>query len=153
MRADADGEEFDAVLRHLRGLAGPCRPPVGVGSFDVLYASEREIVVWYSPARDDHHAGEVTLPCPRLVAAWAALRAGEVLDEPALERFGEGASGGRWLLAVLAQLPAVRVRTEPLALEWPPLEPPAEDVTDVAAPISSRRQRPTRRARDGQSRP
>lgn len=119
--AEAD---FADVLRHLRGLALPCFPPVGVGSFDILYASEREVVVWYSPAREEHRTGEVAIPCERLAAAWRSLLGGEPLDEAALERCGEGVAGGRWLLALLAQLPGVRVQPAPLALIWSPPPPP-----------------------------
>jgi hypothetical protein len=109
---------LEAALRSLRAIALPCEPPVGVGSFDVLYAGAREVVVWYSPARPEHRAGEVAIPTARLAAAWGALVSGEALDEVALERLGNGTAGGRWLLALLAQLPGVRVRAEPLALEW-----------------------------------
>lgn len=115
---------FEAVLRFLRGLALPCFPPVGVGTFDMLYVSEREIVVWYSPAREEHREGEVCIPCARLASAWAALTAGEPLDEAALEQYGEGAAGGRWLLALLAQLPGVRIVPDPFSLVW---SPPAAD--------------------------
>jgi hypothetical protein len=111
-------DDFDAVLRFLRGLALPCAPPIGIGSFDLLFANEHEVVVWYSPAREEHTAGEISIPCARLAAAWAALRAGEALDEETLVRLGEGVAGGRWLLAVLAQLPGMQVRAEPLRLCW-----------------------------------
>ncbi|MGH2515973.1 MAG: hypothetical protein ACRDHP_09995, partial [Ktedonobacterales bacterium] len=100
----AGGDGFDGVLRFLRSLAASCEPPVGVGAFDILYASREEIVVWYSPARQEHTPGEVTIPCVRLAAAWATLTTGNSLDEPALERLGAGPAGGRWLLAILAQL-------------------------------------------------
>lgn len=119
--AGTDG--FEGVLRFLRARASSCEPPVGVGTFDVLYASAKEVVVWYSPARQEHTPGEVTIPCARLAAAWTALVGGEVLDEPALERIGGGASRGRWLLAVLALLPGVCVRENPLALAWASSEP------------------------------
>jgi hypothetical protein len=103
--------DFAAVLRYLRGLAEPCAPPVGVGTFDLLCASERHILVWYSPAREGQEARECVIPTPALAAAWGALRAGERLDEAALVAFGQGAAGGRWLLALLAQLPGVRVES------------------------------------------
>src|SRR5215472_2097530 len=107
-RDDRDAPETpDGLLARLRTLAAPCEPPIGVGAFDVLYASAREVVVWYSPARAEHHAGEVAIPTARLAAAWAALTAGGALDEAELERLGGGAAGGRWLLAILAQLPGV----------------------------------------------
>jgi hypothetical protein len=118
--ADATIEELNGLgglLGYLRGLAGACEPPVGVGSFVVLYASEREVVVWYSPVREEHREGEVAIPCRWVGAAWGALVAGQVLDEVALEALGEGPAGGRWLLALLAQAPGVEVR-QPLALAW-----------------------------------
>jgi len=114
---------LEDMLRDLRRCAEPCEPPVGVGAFDVLYASAREVVVWYSPARPEHRPGEVAIPTARLAGAWRALLRGEALDEAALERLGEGVAGGRWLLAVLAQVPGVRARGEPLALEWSPPAP------------------------------
>jgi hypothetical protein len=133
--ATADEDEgFDGVLRFLRSLAAPCDPPVGVGTFDVLYASADEIVVWYSPARDGHTPGEVTIPCGRLAAAWATLTAGETLDESALERLGAGLAGGRWLLAVLAQLPGVQMRDDPLVLSW--ARAPVAFVAPIEAPVS-----------------
>ena len=132
--ATADGDDFDGVLRYLRSLAAPCDPPVGVGTFDVLYASADEIVVWYSPAREEHTPGEVTIHCTRLAAAWAALTAGETLDEPALERLGAGPAAGRWLLAVLAQLPGVHLRDDPLTLSWAPV--PVAVVAPVEVPVS-----------------
>jgi hypothetical protein len=110
--------DVDAVLRVLRALERTCEPPIGVGAFDVLYASAVEVVVWYSPARPEHRSGEVAIPTAWLAAAWAALVGGVRLEEPALEEFGQGVAGGRWLLAVLAQIPGVVTRVEPLALEW-----------------------------------
>ena len=120
-------DDLEGVLRYLRAIAGTCEPPVGVGSFDVLYASEREIVVWYSPAREEHHEGEVTIPTVWLATAWTSLVAGTVLDEDSLRRIGMGIAGGRWLLALLAQLPGVQVREEPLILEWAPLPVAVEE--------------------------
>ncbi len=125
---------FEGVLRHLRGLASSCEPPVGVGSFDLLYASEREVVVWYSPARDHHQPGEVAIPCTRLAAAWAALASGQAVDEAALEAWGGGVAGGRWLLALLAQLPGVAVRENPLALVW---DPSRVTASVSAAPVAT----------------
>lgn len=121
--------DFDGVLRYLRGLGAPCEPPIGVGSFLLLYASAHEVVVWYSPAREAHREGEVTIPCSRLAAAWKALTAGETLDEAALEHIGGAASTGRWLLGLLAQIPGVAVRIDPLALLWSP--PESESEPDV----------------------
>src|SRR5438067_1211557 len=114
----ADLPTLEDALRHLRRLVASCEPPIGVGAFDVLYASGREVVVWYSPARPEHRPGEVAIPTAWLAASWGALLAGATLDEAALEQIGAGAAGGRWLLALLAQLPGVRVRAAPLALEW-----------------------------------
>ncbi len=139
---------LEDLLASLRLRASACEPPVGVGSFDLLYASNREVVVWYSPARPEHHPGEVAIPTERLAAAWSALARGEALDEAALERIGEGAALSRWLLAVLAQVPGVRVRLEPsLALEWAPQELRRSDAApataDVEAPSRRRRKRVT----------
>lgn len=132
---------FAGVLAHLRGLTAECEPPIGVGSFLVLYASAAEVVVWYSPARETHREGEVSIPCARLAAAWSALTSGVVLDEPALERLGEGAGGGRWLLALLAQLPGASVRDDPLTLAWQPPIPASVAVVPVAASRITRRKR------------
>lgn len=120
-------DDLEGVLRYLRAIASTCEPPVGVGSFDVLYASAREVVVWYSPAREEHHEGEVTIPTIWLATAWTSLVAGTLLDEDSLCRIGMGLAGGRWLLALLAQLPGVQVREEPLVLEWAPLPIAAEE--------------------------
>jgi hypothetical protein len=120
---------LEEALRCLRAIALPCEPPVGVGSFDVLYAGAREVVVWYSPARPEHRSGEVAIPTARLAAAWGALVGGEALDEAALERLGNGAAGGRWLLALLAQIPGVRVRADSLTLEWSAPIPTAAEPT------------------------
>ena len=156
---DADGARFADVLRHLRGLASSCEPPIGVGSFDVLYASDAEIVVWYAPVRQHQQAAEVAIPAARLAAAWQVLMRGETLDEAALEAHGGGPALGRWLLALLAQLPGVRVCPEPLALDWsPPAETPPVPVAmpAVAAPApapapasSLPRRRRARTARPG----
>ena len=146
--AGVPGPDFAGVLAHLRGLAAECEPPIGVGSFLVLYASAAEVVVWYSPAREAHREGEVSIPCARLAAAWSALTAGATLDAPALERLGEGPAGGRWLLALLAQLPGASVRDDPLTLAWQPPIPapvPAPAVVPVAA------SRPPRRKSAGRS--
>src|SRR5258707_934575 len=105
---DADGARFADVLRHLRGLASSCGPPIGVGSFDVLYANNAEVVVWYAPVREHQQPAEVAIPTARLAAAWRALMRGETLDEAALEAHGGGPALGRWLLALLALLPGVR---------------------------------------------
>lgn len=138
--ADADGGmlDFEGVLRYLRGLGAPCEPPIGVGSFVLLYASDHEVVVWYSPAREAHREGEVAIPCSRLAAAWQALTAGETLDEAALERIGGNAIYGRWLLGLLAQIPGVAVRVDPLTLLWSPPEPdePDQPPAPLATPIT-----------------
>jgi hypothetical protein len=108
----------DELLRALRLLERTCEPPIGVGAFEVLYASAVEVVVWYSPARPEHRSGEVAIPTAWLAAAWGALLGGARLEEAALEEMGQGVAGGRWLLAVLAQIPGVVTRIEPLTLEW-----------------------------------
>jgi len=153
--ANAGENDFEGVLRFLRSLGTPCEPPVGVGTFDVLYASSKEVVVWYSPAREEHSPGEVSIPCSRLVTAWAALTAGEPLDEQTLARIGAGVAGGRWLLAVLAQVPGVHLCDEPVALTWQPAEmsTPSEhgvplEITPpvAAAPTSARSRRRSTRA-------
>jgi hypothetical protein len=131
--------EFEHVLAWLRGLAWPCAPPIGVGEFEVLYASDAEVVVWYSPAREGHRAGEIAIPCARLVAAWQRLTAGDALDEAALADLGAGAAGGRWLLALLAQLPGARVQPEPLILAWAPEPEPVRD--SALVPRAPRRRR------------
>src|SRR5690348_14261906 len=141
VEAVASGPDFAGVLAHLRGLTAECEPPIGLGSFLVLYASAAEVVVWYSPARETHREGEVSIPCARLAAAWSALTSGVVLDEPALERLGEGAGGGRWLLALLAQLPGASVRDDPLTLAWQPPIPASVAVVPVAASRITRRKR------------
>jgi hypothetical protein len=110
--------EFDSVLRFFRTMAEPCAPPIGAGGFDVLYASPREVVVWYSPARDDQIAREIVIPAEALSDAWQALCAGNLLDETALGDLGLGSAGIRWVMALLAQVPGVQVRQEPLALAW-----------------------------------
>jgi hypothetical protein len=113
--------EFESVLRFLRTLAEPCVPPLGAGGFDVLYASAREVVVWYSPARDDQQAREVVIPADALSAAWASLSAGTLLDEAILAALGLGSWGISWVIALLAQIPGVQVRhqpQQPLKLAW-----------------------------------
>jgi hypothetical protein len=126
-------KDFEDVLRYLRGLGAPCEPPIGVGTFLLLYASDHEVVVWYSPAREAHREGEVAIPCSRLAAAWQALTAGETLDEVALERIGGSPAYGRWLLGLLAQIPGVTVRVDPLALLWSPPEPEPDEVPVLLA--------------------
>jgi hypothetical protein len=116
--------DVEAILRSLRALERTCEPPIGVGAFDVLYASAVEVVVWYSPARPEHRPGEVAIPTAWLATAWTTLVGGARLEEAALEELGQGPAGGRWLLAVLAQIPGVVTQIEPPALEWsaPPKE-------------------------------
>lgn len=110
--------EFESVLRYLRTLAEPCAPPMGVGGFDVLYANPSEVVVWYSPARDDQTAREVAIPAEALSAAWQSLCAGALLDDATLAALGLGSWGVHWVIALLAQVPGVQVRLDPLALAW-----------------------------------
>lgn len=126
--------EFESILRYLRTLAEPCAPPMGAGGFDVLYASAREVVVWYSPARDGQMAREIAIPAEVLAAAWQSLCAGALLDEATLFALGLGSAGAQWVIALLAQIPGVQVRQEPLALAWallaasstPPTSQPVE---------------------------
>jgi hypothetical protein len=103
---------FAALLRALRSIPGPCLPPIGAGAFDVLYACEREVVVWYEPARDGAEQREVTIPGALLRDAWALTLRGEPVEEEALRGLATGAAGGRWLLALLAQVPGVETRRE-----------------------------------------
>ena len=124
---------FDDILRYLRGLPGPCVPPIGAGAFDVLYASPREVVVWYAPAREGQAAREVAIPCAPLDAAWGALRDGRAVAEATLCEFAGGAAGGRWLLVILAQLPQAQVRADAdgaYTLAWAPTH--AADTTEDA---------------------
>ncbi len=103
---------FADFLRYLRTLTGPCIPPIGAGEFDVLYASQREVVVWYAPAREGQTAREVAIPCAPLVAAWGALRDERAVAEARLCALAGGAAGGRWLLVLLAQLPTAQVQAD-----------------------------------------
>lgn len=120
--------DFESVLRYLRTLAEPCAPPMGAGGFDVLYASAREVVVWYSPARDGQLPREVAIPAEALATAWQSLATGAQLDEAALLESGLGIAGAHWIMALLAQVPGVQVRLEPLALAWALLSPPSASV-------------------------
>jgi hypothetical protein len=131
--------EFEQVLAWLRGLAWPCAPPIGIGEFEVLYASDAEVVVWYSPAREGHRTGEVAIPCAWLVAAWQRLTAGDTLDAAALDDLGAGPAGGRWLLALLAQLPGARVQPEPLTLAWAPAPEPVREPARIPRAPRQRR--------------
>ncbi|MDE3228651.1 MAG: hypothetical protein KGO05_02120, partial [Chloroflexota bacterium] len=79
-----DDAAFAELLRCLRATPGPCAPPVGAGAFDILYASAREIVVWYMPAKDGAEQREVAIPARLARSAWAVLRRGEPVDEAAL---------------------------------------------------------------------
>lgn len=106
---------FTALLRALRALPGPCAPPVGSGAFDILYANEREIVVWHMPARDGLEQREVTIPARLARAAWDLIRRGAPVDELALRALAPGAAGARWLLCLLAQVPGVETIQESFA--------------------------------------
>jgi hypothetical protein len=96
-----------ALLCALRALAGPCAPPIGSGAFDILYANEREIVVWYVPTRDGWEQREVTIPAPLASAAWELILRGAPVNEALLRTLAPGAAGARWLFALLAQIPGV----------------------------------------------
>jgi hypothetical protein len=106
-----DDDAFAALLRMLRALPGPCAPPVGEGAFDILYASAREIVVWFVSAKDGVEQKEVAIPARLAQRAWEIMRRGEPVDEARLRAIAAGAAGGRWLLALFAQLPTVEVRS------------------------------------------
>ncbi|HEX2350308.1 MAG TPA: hypothetical protein VHI51_17870 [Ktedonobacterales bacterium] len=107
---DAADAAFAALLAALRALPGPCAPPVGEGAFDILYASAREIVVWFVSAKDGAAQREVAIPARLAREAWALIRQGAPVDEAMLRAIAAGAAGGRWLLALFAQLPGVEVR-------------------------------------------
>jgi len=124
MSEDASDDAFMALLRTLRTLPSPCAPPVGEGAFDILYASAREIVVWHVPAKDGLQQKEVAIPARLAREAWTVLRRGEPVDEAALRALAAGPAGGRWLLALFAQLPSVEVRSLPM-----PDDPASEIVT------------------------
>ena len=111
----------ETVLVYLRGLANPCSPPLGTGSFLLLYASRIEVVVWFDPAHDQQRApGEVLIPSALLASAWEQLHAGRKLDLPALGRIAGGTAGAHWLLALLSLLPGVGFSGEPPAVFWAP---------------------------------
>lgn len=107
---DAADAAFAALLAALRALPGPCAPPIGEGAFDILYASAREIVVWFVSAKDGAAQREVAIPARLARDAWALIRQGSPVDEAMLRAIAAGAAGGRWLLALFAQLPGVEVR-------------------------------------------
>ncbi|HEX8995423.1 MAG TPA: hypothetical protein VF812_05295 [Ktedonobacterales bacterium] len=124
---DALDAPFAELLRSLRALPGPCAPPIGEGAFDILYASAREIVVWFVPAKDGVAQKEVAIPTRLARAAWETMLRGEPVDEAALRAIAAGAAGGRWLLALFAQLPTVEVHhaqtgadaaSEAVTLRW-----------------------------------
>ncbi len=70
------------------------------------------MVVWYAPARDGVEQREVAIPSALLRAAWALALRGAPVEEAALRTLATGAAGGRWLLALLAQVPGVETRRE-----------------------------------------
>jgi hypothetical protein len=106
------------VLAYLRSLADPCKPPIGAGTFLLLYASQVEVVVWFEPASDHQRApGEVLIPADMLADAWEQLVTGRSLDLPALGRIAGGPAGAHWLLALLALLPDVSFSTKPPAVQ------------------------------------
>ena len=121
---------MEEVLACLRQVAWPCAPPMGVGEFELLYVNAAEVVVWYTPAREGQRTGEVAIPCARIAAAWQRLRAGASLDEANMSEVCGGLGMGRWVLALLALVPGMSVRQEPLSLSWSPLPAP-----DHGAPV------------------
>ena len=116
--------EFEvSVLCYLRNLADACKPPVGTGSFLLLYASQVEVVVWFDPAREHQRIpGEVLIPSALLANAWEALITGRMLDLPALGQIAGGMAGAHWLLALLSLLPGVLFVPEPPAICWAPAQ-------------------------------
>lgn len=108
--ADVADDVFAALLGSLRTLPGPCSPPIGEGAFDILYASAHEIVVWFASAREGIAQREVVIPARLARRAWGVLLRGAPVDETALQALAAGPAGGRWLLALFAQLPDVEVR-------------------------------------------
>lgn len=108
---DADDATLAAMLRSLRAVPGPCAPPIGEGVFDILYASAREIVVWFASAKDGVGQKEVAIPTRLAREAWEIILRGEPVDAAALRAIAAGASGGSWLLALFAQLPSIEVRS------------------------------------------
>jgi hypothetical protein len=111
----------DAVLSYLRGLADPYRPPIGSGTFLLLYANRTEVVVWFEPASDHQRApGEVLIPAGILADAWEQLVTGRPLDLPTLGQIAGGSAGAHWLLALLALLPDVSFSEKPPAVSWAP---------------------------------
>ena len=108
--SDVADETFAELLASLRALPGPCAPPVGEGAFDILYASAREIVVWFISAHEGAAQREVVIPARLARRAWGMLLRGAPVDEVSLQALAAGAAGGRWLLALFAQLPGVEVR-------------------------------------------
>ncbi|MEO7000563.1 MAG: hypothetical protein ABI068_02005 [Ktedonobacterales bacterium] len=124
--------DFTTLLRHLRIVAPPCLPPLGSGSFDILYVCEREVAVWYTPTREGQEAREVIIPGALLLAAWRrfqqATQAALALDESDLCALAGGVYGGRWLASLLTQLPGVQAQLastddehQSLILVWAPL--------------------------------
>ena len=107
----ADDAALATLLRSLRAIPGPCAPPIGEGAFDILYASAREIVVWFVSAKDGVEQKEVAIPTRLAREAWEVIQRGEPVDAAALRAIAAGASGGSWLLALFAQLPSVEVRS------------------------------------------
>jgi hypothetical protein len=109
------------VLTYLRSLADPCKPPIGAGTFLLLYASRDEVVVWFEPASDHQRApGEVLIPAAMLADAWEQLVTGRSLDLQALAQIAGGAAGAHWLLALLALLPNVGFSAKPPAVSLAP---------------------------------
>ncbi len=123
---DVADDVFAALLSSLRALPGPCAPPIGEGAFDILYASAREIVVWFASAREGIAQREVVIPARLARRAWGVLLRGAPVDEGTLQALAAGPAGGRWLLALFAQLPGVEVRapagadaaSETITLRW-----------------------------------
>ena len=146
---DGGPAEFEDVARRLRAIATTCEPPVGAGSFDVLYMNARELVVWYSPSRDHHQPGEVAIARSAVCAAWSALVERGALDEATLLAIGQTNWTARWLLAILAQIPGVSFIEEPLSLRWRPQQE-AVAVSALSEPVEEAP--PDKRARKPRTR-
>lgn len=109
---------FAEVVRFLRSLADSRALPGGVGSFDVLYINDVEIVLWLTPGREGQRLGEHAVPTSCLETVWEVLRAATFLDEPTVADLVGSRGHGRWLLALLGALPGVRLDEEALTLRY-----------------------------------
>lgn len=147
---------FERVVCYLRARAEACALPGGAGSFDVLVVNERELVVWLTPGREGQRLGEHTIPTNCLAAAWNAFSATAVMDVAALVSLTGSPVYGRWLLALLATLPGVRLDEETLTVRCAgesvvipvgaPITIPLREDLATQGPSTRGRKRGTRRA-------